>query len=78
MSDSQVYEDLTDMKGLKKFMETQLEDYSLTPGVVPMSLVLFRDAIEHSASENTIRHIHTHFYTHLKRHTEDRHTTFPQ
>ncbi|KAK1890151.1 Dynein heavy chain 2 axonemal, partial [Dissostichus eleginoides] len=47
MSDSQVYEDLTDMKGLKKFMETQLEDYSLTPGVVPMSLVLFRDAIEH-------------------------------
>ncbi|XP_071333968.1 dynein axonemal heavy chain 2 [Trachinotus anak] len=47
LSDSHVYEDLVDMKGLKKFMETQLEDYNLTPGVVPMSLVLFRDAIEH-------------------------------
>uniref|UniRef100_A0A8B9RG35 Dynein, axonemal, heavy chain 2 n=1 Tax=Astyanax mexicanus TaxID=7994 RepID=A0A8B9RG35_ASTMX len=32
---------------LKGFMESQLEDYNLTPGVVPMSLVLFRDAIEH-------------------------------
>ncbi|KAI3375810.1 hypothetical protein L3Q82_004092 [Scortum barcoo] len=47
LSESGVYEDLLDMKGLKKFMETQLEDYNLTPGVVPMSLVLFRDAIEH-------------------------------
>uniref|UniRef100_A0A4W6ECP9 Dynein axonemal heavy chain 2 n=1 Tax=Lates calcarifer TaxID=8187 RepID=A0A4W6ECP9_LATCA len=47
LSESHVYEDLVDMKGLKKFMETQLEDYNLTPGVVPMSLVLFRDAIEH-------------------------------
>ncbi|KAF7643353.1 hypothetical protein LDENG_00241200, partial [Lucifuga dentata] len=42
-----VYEDLTDMKSLKSFMETHLEDYNLTPGVVPMSLVLFRDTIEH-------------------------------
>uniref|UniRef100_A0A3Q3RVK4 Dynein axonemal heavy chain 2 n=1 Tax=Mastacembelus armatus TaxID=205130 RepID=A0A3Q3RVK4_9TELE len=47
MSESHVYEDLLDMKSLKMFMETQLEDYNLTPGVVPMSLVLFRDAIEH-------------------------------
>uniref|UniRef100_A0A8P4KIS1 Dynein axonemal heavy chain 2 n=1 Tax=Dicentrarchus labrax TaxID=13489 RepID=A0A8P4KIS1_DICLA len=47
LSEPRVYEDLQDMKGLKKFMETQLEDYNLTPGVVPMSLVLFRDAIEH-------------------------------
>ncbi|XP_044040597.1 dynein axonemal heavy chain 2-like isoform X2 [Siniperca chuatsi] len=47
LSESCVYEDLLDMKVLKKFMETQLEDYNLTPGVVPMSLVLFRDAIEH-------------------------------
>ncbi|XP_060896803.1 dynein axonemal heavy chain 2-like [Labrus mixtus] len=47
LSSSGVYEDLLDVKGLKKFMETQLEDYNLTPGVVPMSLVLFRDAIEH-------------------------------
>lgn len=48
MSKSSAYEDIVDMKTLKKFMETQLEDYNLTPGVVPMSLVLFRDAIEHS------------------------------
>lgn len=41
------------MKALKEFMETQLEDYNMTPGVVPMNLLLFRDAIEHSASENT-------------------------
>lgn len=41
------------MNALKKFMETQLEDYNQMPGTVPMSLVLFRDAIEHSASENT-------------------------
>ncbi|XP_027143976.1 dynein heavy chain 2, axonemal isoform X2 [Larimichthys crocea] len=47
LSESHVYEDLQDMKSVKKFMETQLEDYNLTPGVVPMSLVLFRDAIEH-------------------------------
>ncbi|XP_069015317.1 dynein axonemal heavy chain 2 [Embiotoca jacksoni] len=47
LNDSSVYEDLLDMTELKKFMETQLEDYNLTPGVVPMSLVLFRDAIEH-------------------------------
>ncbi|XP_029311197.1 LOW QUALITY PROTEIN: dynein heavy chain 2, axonemal [Cottoperca gobio] len=47
LGESHVYEDLLDMKGLKTFMETQLEDYNLTPGVVPMSLVLFRDAIEH-------------------------------
>lgn len=50
LSESRVYEDLQDMAALKTFMETQLEDYNLTPGVVPMSLVLFRDAIEHSAT----------------------------
>ncbi|TRY86535.1 hypothetical protein DNTS_031645, partial [Danionella cerebrum] len=42
-----VYEDLLDFKALKLHMENQLEDYNLTPGAVPMSLVLFRDAIEH-------------------------------
>lgn len=56
-----VYEDLTDMKSLKSFMETHLEDYNLTPGVVPMSLVLFRDAIEHGAAGYPLTHItHTH------------------
>lgn len=47
MSDSNIYEDLQDMNTLKKFMETQLEDYNQTPGLVPMSLVLFWDAIQH-------------------------------
>ncbi|XP_061921125.1 dynein axonemal heavy chain 2 [Entelurus aequoreus] len=47
LTESGVYEDLLDMKILKKFMETQLDEYNLTPGVVPMNLVLFRDAIEH-------------------------------
>ncbi|XP_069776189.1 dynein axonemal heavy chain 2 isoform X3 [Narcine bancroftii] len=42
-----IYEDLTNFKALKTYMETQLEEYNLTPGVVPMSLVLFKDAIEH-------------------------------
>lgn len=42
-----MYEDLQDFQSLKGFVESQLEDYSLTPGVVPMNLVLFRDAIEH-------------------------------
>lgn len=60
MSESSVYEDLQDMKSLKRFMETQQEDYNLTPGVVPMNLVLFSDAIKHGTSENT-----THTCTHV-------------
>ncbi|KAM6949562.1 LOW QUALITY PROTEIN: dynein axonemal heavy chain 2 [Aplochiton taeniatus] len=47
LKEPRVYEDLVDLKTLKTFMETQLEDYNMTPGVVSMSLVLFRDAIEH-------------------------------
>ncbi|XP_077357601.1 dynein axonemal heavy chain 2 isoform X2 [Festucalex cinctus] len=47
LTESGVYEDLLDMASLKKFMETELDDYNMTPGVVPMNLVLFRDAIEH-------------------------------
>ena len=35
------------MPVLKQFMEEQLEDYNMTPGVVSMDIVLFRDAIEH-------------------------------
>ncbi|XP_077169770.1 dynein axonemal heavy chain 2 isoform X1 [Paroedura picta] len=42
-----VYEDLTDMVVLKAEMERALGDYNRMPGVVPMRLVLFRDAIEH-------------------------------
>ncbi|CAN9505279.1 unnamed protein product [Ophioblennius macclurei] len=47
MSKASVYEDLLDMKALRKFMELQLEDYNMSPGVIPMNLVLFQDAIEH-------------------------------
>ncbi|KAM4714769.1 dynein axonemal heavy chain 2 [Anableps anableps] len=47
MSSSSTYEDIVDMENLKKFMETELENYNLTPGVIHMSLVLFKDAIEH-------------------------------
>lgn len=47
MKDGAVYEDLMDFKALKKYMEDQLEDYNMEPGVIAMDLVLFRDAIEH-------------------------------
>uniref|UniRef100_A0A8C4Z8H0 Dynein, axonemal, heavy chain 2 n=1 Tax=Gadus morhua TaxID=8049 RepID=A0A8C4Z8H0_GADMO len=47
LKEPRVYEDLQDSKRLRVFMESQLEDYNLTPGTVPMDLVLFRDAIEH-------------------------------
>ena len=47
MKDGAVYEDLSDFKVLKKFMEDQLEDYNMEPGIISMNLVLFRDAIEH-------------------------------
>ncbi|KAJ8389320.1 hypothetical protein AAFF_G00121850 [Aldrovandia affinis] len=49
LKEPRVYEDLADFKTLKNFIESQLEDYNLTPGMVPMSLVLFRDAIEHTS-----------------------------
>ena len=45
--DNPVYEDLTKFQEVKKFMEEQLEDYNMEPGIIPMELVLFRDAIEH-------------------------------
>lgn len=48
MNESSIYEDLQDINTLKRFMQTQLEDYNETPGLVPMNLVLFQDAIEHS------------------------------
>lgn len=51
LNEFHMYEDLRDLNTLKAFMETQLDDYNQTPGLVPMSLVLFRDAIEHSASK---------------------------
>ena len=42
-----LYEDITDIAGLKKYMNNYLKEYNNSPGVVPMDLVLFRDAMEH-------------------------------
>ncbi len=42
-----VYDDIVKFKELKRFMEDQLEDYNMEPGIIPMDLVLFKDAIEH-------------------------------
>ena len=41
------YKDLTDVSKLKEFMELKLEEYNEQLGIVPMDLVLFRDAMEH-------------------------------
>lgn len=48
MKEPKVYEDLVDLTVLKTAMETALNEYNLSPSVVPMQLVLFREAIEHS------------------------------
>ncbi len=47
MKESGVYEDISDFKTLKVYMENQLEDHNMEPGIIPMDLVLFKDAIEH-------------------------------
>uniref|UniRef100_A0A2K5CLM4 Dynein axonemal heavy chain 2 n=1 Tax=Aotus nancymaae TaxID=37293 RepID=A0A2K5CLM4_AOTNA len=47
LKEPKVYEDLTDLTVLKSAMETALNEYNLSPSVVPMQLVLFREAIEH-------------------------------
>lgn len=54
MKDGAVYEDMVDFKALKKYMEDQLEDYNMEPGVIAMDLVLFRDAIEHGKAERKL------------------------
>ncbi len=51
--DARVYEDLVKFPEVKKYMEEQLEDYNMEPGIIPMSLVLFRDAIEHGQCTGT-------------------------
>uniref|UniRef100_A0A8C6W7X2 Dynein axonemal heavy chain 2 n=1 Tax=Nannospalax galili TaxID=1026970 RepID=A0A8C6W7X2_NANGA len=47
LKEPKVYEDLTDLTVLKTTMETALNEYNLSPSVIPMQLVLFREAIEH-------------------------------
>lgn len=41
------YEDLTDQKALRKYVEVQMEEYNASPGVVRTDIVLFLDAIAH-------------------------------
>jgi dynein heavy chain, axonemal len=47
MNPDQIYEDLIEFPKLKNQMEKTLIDYNEFPGLVPMDIVLFRDAIEH-------------------------------
>lgn len=42
-----IYEDIQDIAFLKKQILEMLSEYNSSPGIVPMDLVLFRDAIEH-------------------------------
>ena len=60
MKDGAVYEDMVDFKALKKYMEDQLEDYNMEPGVIAMDLVLFRDAIEHGKAVKEIAGFQVH------------------
>ena len=55
-ADNPVYEDVADLKQLKTFTENSLEDYNMTPGVIAMDLVLFKDAIEHGINTVHINH----------------------
>lgn len=41
------YEEVTDEKYLREFIDEAIKDYNLSFGVIPMDLVLFRDAIDH-------------------------------
>lgn len=42
-----IYEDLSDIGAIRRYVEEQMDEYNVTPGVVRLDLVLFRDAIEH-------------------------------
>jgi dynein heavy chain len=42
-----IYEDLVDYGKLRKYLEEQMEKYNITPGVVHLDIVLFKDIIIH-------------------------------
>jgi hypothetical protein len=42
-----IYEDLQDIVAVRQYMEEQMDEYNVSPGVVRIDLILFRDAIEH-------------------------------
>lgn len=42
-----IYEDLLDFSILRNYLLVQMDEYNVSPGVVRMDLVLFKDAISH-------------------------------
>jgi len=42
-----IYEDLSDIDAIRRYVEEQMDEYNVSPGKVRLDLVLFRDAIEH-------------------------------
>lgn len=43
-----IYEDIQDLGRLRTGLYDFINEYNSSPGVIPMDIVLFRDAIEHS------------------------------
>jgi dynein heavy chain len=41
------YDEIDDVKKLKRFVEDELDNYNVEPGLIPMDLVLFSDALMH-------------------------------
>lgn len=42
-----LYEEIVDETHIRKFVENSLDEYNSSAGVLPMNLVLFKDAIDH-------------------------------
>ena len=42
-----VHDEITNMDTLKSYLELQLENYNMEPGLIPMDLVMFSDAMMH-------------------------------
>lgn len=42
-----IYDDLADIGAVRRHVEAQMDEYNVSPGVVHLDLILFRDAIEH-------------------------------
>ena len=42
-----IYEDLADIVAVRRYVESQMDEYNASPGVIRLDLTLFRDAIEH-------------------------------
>lgn len=54
MNPEKVYENIVSPEKVKIYMQEQLVNYNNTPGTVPMDLVFFKDAIDHSMSHALI------------------------